>query len=83
MLISIMQLRKIPQKAGELNIAVMKVKSRSDSLYNYVAQLKEMIVKKADGPEGDVNNIESKDDLNIPAELMIVKKTWYRSEKGN
>lgn len=63
-----------PQKAGELNRQVMKVKSHSDSLYRYVAQLKEMIVKKADGPEGDVNNIDHKDDLNIPAELMIVKK---------
>ena len=63
-----------PQKAGELNRQVMKVKAHSDSLYRYVAQLKEMIVKKADGPEGDVNNIEHKDDLNIPAELMIVKK---------
>jgi gliding motility-associated protein GldM len=63
-----------PQKAGELNREVMSVKAQSDSLYNYVAQLKEMIVKKADGPEGDVNNIDHKDDLNIPAELMIVKK---------
>lgn len=63
-----------PQKAGELNKAVMKVKTHSDSLYRYVGQLKEMIVKKADGPDGDVNNIDHKDDLNIPAELMIVKK---------
>lgn len=63
-----------PQKAGELNNAVMKVKSRSDSLYRYVAQLKEMIVKTADGPEGNVNDIQHKDDLNIPSELMIVKK---------
>ena len=63
-----------PQKAGELNKAVMKVKAHSDSLYNYVAQLKDMIVKKADGPEGDVNNINHKDDMNFTAELMIVKK---------
>lgn len=63
-----------PKKVGDLNREVLKVKAHSDSLYNYVAQLKEMIVKKADGPEGDVNNIEKKDDLNIPAELMIVKK---------
>jgi gliding motility-associated protein GldM len=63
-----------PQKAGELNKSVMRVKAHSDSLYHYVAQLKEMIVKKADGPQGDVNNIDHKDNLNIPAELMIVKK---------
>jgi gliding motility-associated protein GldM len=63
-----------PQKAGELNREVIKVKTQSDSLYNYVAQLKEMIVKRADGPEGNVNDIVHKDDMNVPAELMIVKK---------
>jgi gliding motility-associated protein GldM len=71
-----------PQKAGELNKAVMSVKAQSDSLYNYVGHLKEMIVKKADGPEGDVNNIEHKDDLNIPAELMIVKKHGTELKKA-
>ncbi len=63
-----------PKKVGDLNREVLKVKAHSDSLYKYVAQLKEMIVKRADGPDGDVNNIDHKDDLNIPAELMIVKK---------
>ena len=74
--------RENPQKAGELNAAVMKVKANSDSLYNYVSQLKEMIVKKADGPEGDVHNIEKKDDLNITAELMIVKKHGTELKKA-
>ena len=63
-----------PQKAGELNKTVTGVRIHSDSLYNYVSHLKEMIVKKADGDDGDVNNIDNKDDLNITAELMIVKK---------
>jgi gliding motility-associated protein GldM len=71
-----------PQKAGDLNKAVMKVKAHSDSLYNYVAQLKEMIVKKADGPEGNVNNIEHKDDMNFTAELMIVKKHGTELKKA-
>jgi gliding motility-associated protein GldM len=71
-----------PQKAGELNRQVMRVKAHSDSLYTYVAQLKEMIVKKADGPEGDVNNIESKEDMNICPELMIVKGNGTKLKKA-
>lgn len=71
-----------PQKAGELNREVMRVKAHSDSLYNYVAQLKEMIVKKTDGPEGNVNDIVHKDDMNVPAELMIVKKHGTELKKA-
>lgn len=71
-----------PQKAGELNRQVMRVKSQSDSLYNYVAQLKQMIVKKADGPAGDVNNIDHKDDMNFAAELMIVRKNGTALKKA-
>jgi len=63
-----------PKKAGELNNAVLRVKASSDSLYRYIYSLKELIVKAADGPKGDVDNIISKDDLNYPAELMITKK---------
>ena len=48
-----------PQKAGELNKEVLKVKASSDSLYNYIHSLKELIVKRADGPEGDVRAIKA------------------------
>jgi len=63
-----------PQKAGELNKEVLKVKASSDSLYHYIFSLKDMIVKLADGPEGDVNNIKSQENLNFAAELMITQK---------
>ena len=63
-----------PKKAGELNRSVLKVKTSSDSLYQYIHSLKEMIVKAADGPEGNVDNIISQDDLNYSVELMINKK---------
>jgi len=63
-----------PKKAGELNREVLKVKASSDSLYRYIHSLKELIVKRADGPQGDVNNIVAQDNLNFPAEMMIVKK---------
>ncbi len=63
-----------PKKVGELNNAVKKVKFSSDSLFQYIHSLKEMIVKKADGPEGNVDSIISQDDLNYAAELMINQK---------
>jgi len=63
-----------PQKAGDLNREVLKVKASSDSLYSYIHSLKELIVKRADGPEGDVREIKAQEDLNASAELMITKK---------
>ena len=66
--------KKNPQKSGELNKAVLRVKASSDFLYHYIHSLKELIVKKADGPDGDVDNIRSRDDLYYSAELMITKK---------
>lgn len=63
-----------PVKAGELNKAVLKVKASSDSLYQYIHSLKELIVKRADGPEGDIQNIKAQDNLNFSAEIMITKK---------
>ncbi len=71
-----------PKKAGELNKSVLKVKASSDSLYRYIHSLKELIVKAADGPAGDVDNIISRDDLNYPAELMITKKNGIALKKA-
>ena len=63
-----------PTKAGDLNKAVLRVKASSDSLYQYIHSLKELIVKKADGPNGNIDNIISQDDLHYSAEQMINKK---------
>ena len=71
-----------PKKAGELNKSVLKVKSSSDSLYHYIHTLKELIVKAADGPEGNVDKIISQDDLNYSAELMINKKNGIALKKA-
>lgn len=63
-----------PQKVGELNRTVQQIKERSDTLYNYINHFKELIVKKADGPEGRVDSIVSKEDMQFPEEIMITKK---------
>jgi len=71
-----------PQKAGELNKEVLKVKASSDSLYRYIFSLKELIVKTADGPEGDVNAIKAQENLNFAAEIMITKKHGSELKKA-
>jgi len=62
-----------PAKVGELNKAVLKIKERTDTLYNYITHFKEVIVKKADGPEGKIDDIVNKEDLNFAEEMMITK----------
>ena len=48
---------------------------RSDSLYDFAQQLKVAIVKKADGKNGDVYNIENKDNLDAASEVMLAPLT--------
>jgi gliding motility-associated protein GldM len=62
-----------PEKVGDLNRQVNTIKQRTDTLYNYITKLKEMLVKKADGPEGRLDSILLKEDLNVAGELMIAK----------
>ena len=47
------------------------VKDISDSLYNMAQELKEAIVKEADGPEGDLSNIKNKEDLEAASHVML------------
>lgn len=63
-----------PQKAEKWNNKVLKVKSSADSLYHYINTLKVLLVKRADGDDGDITNIVSKDNLNTSPELMLTKK---------
>ncbi len=48
-----------------------RVKIEADSLFNLAEDLKMAIVKQADGPNGDVNNINAKDDLEAAARVML------------
>jgi gliding motility-associated protein GldM len=69
-------------KAGELNRKVTRIKQHSDSIYNYIAKLKKMIVERADGPDGSVDDIKLKEDLNASAELMIAMNYGKRLKES-
>ena len=61
-----------PNKVKDAWDSAMEIQAESNNLFNLIEGLKEKIVKKADGDEYDMKNIRSKDNLDIPAEVMIV-----------
>ena len=60
-----------PEKTGEWYEKGLQVKARSDSLFNYTQNLKNRIVVKADGKNGDPENLKHPDDLNAAYEVMF------------
>lgn len=65
------QMKANPQKVKEWFDKATAVKQMSDSLYNLAQELKIAIVKEADGEDGDINNIERKDDLEAANQVML------------
>lgn len=62
---------KNPEKVGEWNERAQYVKCISDSIYNLAEDLKISIVHVADGKDGDVANIENKEDLEAATTVML------------
>ena len=65
------QMKQNPAKVKEWFDKATMVKNMSDSLYNFAQQLKEAIVKEADGSKGDVKNVENKDNLEAAGIVML------------
>ena len=65
------QMKKNPQKVELWYNKSQQVKHLSDSLYNMIADLKEAIVREADGDDGDVKNIRNKEDLEAASQVML------------
>ena len=65
------QLKANPAKVKAWFDKAQRVKSMSDSLYNLAEELKLAIVKEADGEDGDVKNIEAKDNLEAANQIML------------
>ena len=67
--------RTNPEKTRAWYEKGRRVKQSSDSLYNYVQELKIRIAQRADGDDADVNNIEHKDDLEAASSVMLAPVT--------
>lgn len=85
------QMKTNPAKVQAWFDKATMVKRMSDSLYNFAQQLKEEIVKEADGADGDVYNIKHKDNLEAASHIMLAPATgkgkilynrvnWYRNQ---
>jgi len=62
---------KNPEKGKVWLDKATQVVNETDNLYNFIDSLKLGIVKLADGPDGDVNNIRNRDNLDAASELML------------
>ena len=51
-----------------------QVKKESNELFDYIQELKERIVKKADGKNGDTEHLKRPDDLNAAYDVMFERK---------
>ena len=61
---------KFPKQGKQWLDLSTDVCAQTDSLYNYIDALKLEIVRKADGPDADVNNIVNQDNLDAASEVM-------------
>lgn len=60
-----------PEKVQEWFNRAKTVKEKSDSLYNFANQLKELIAKKADGKDGNYNQLVNREDLEASTYIML------------
>lgn len=62
---------KNPEKGTVWLAKAGDVHARTMELYTYIDSLKKLIVVKAEGPDGDPNNIENREDLEAAAQVML------------
>lgn len=65
------QMKANPTKVKEWYDKAQYVRQMSDSLYNLAEELKEAIVKKSDGKDGDVRHIRNQEDLEAATFVML------------
>ncbi len=69
------QMKSNPQKVRAWFEKATAVKDMSDSLFNFAQQLKEEIVREADGADADLSNIKRKEDLEAASHVMLAPGT--------
>jgi len=60
-----------PEKVKVWFDKAMKVRSASDSLYNFIQELKVAIAKETDGKNADVDNIDNRENLEAASHIML------------
>lgn len=69
-----------PEKTQDSYSRALNVKSKTDSLFDYIQYLKLEIAKESDGKEADLNNLKSKDNLSASTDIMIAPEGGHQGE---
>ena len=69
------QMKLNPSKVKAWYDKANLVKQMSDSIYDFAQELKESIVKEADGKNADIHNIRNKEDLEAASFVMLAPGT--------
>jgi gliding motility-associated protein GldM len=68
-----------PEKTGPYRTKALEVKQRAEEMYNFIQDLKIMIIKEADGDDAeaingreiDITKVDRFDDNNVPSQILI------------
>ncbi|MCX6332782.1 MAG: gliding motility protein GldM [Bacteroidia bacterium] len=71
-----------PEKTGPFRTKALAVKQRADEMYNFIQDLKILIIKTADGDDApaingrdiDIEKVVRYDDNNVPSQILIGSK---------
>lgn len=69
-----------PKKVGPWYDKSQKLKKSAQDMVKHIEELKKDLVIESDGPEGDVNNIQSKDNTSVPSRILIGNEMSGESE---
>lgn len=69
------QMKRNPTKVKEWYDKAQYVRTISDSIFNLAEELKIAIVKESDGEDGDVNDIQNREDLEASTQIMLAPGT--------
>lgn len=64
-------MKQNPEKTREWYDRAKDVRALSDTLYNFVENLKWKIVREADGKDADINDIKNRDNLEASTHVML------------
>lgn len=64
-------MKQNPEKAKEWYNKAKQVRLLSDSIYNFAEELKWKIVREADGEDGDIHDIQGKENLEAATHVML------------
>ena len=76
-----------PLKVERWKNDAFSVQAKADTMVNFIQQWKEVLAKTADGPLGHPDSLQSKDNYDIPGQIMLPatkpKKSWPGVELKN